>query len=274
MSVANWVLLVAGLFLVFAPFFGTQAVRLLRESWGGELQKDPDGKYFEQGATQLAQELFAMLDDNIPQTQNAPVTMNKTNPNGPPALTLNNPVGGDTFQINGGNTTIGGNTDPTNNFPGSTITIGGITTGGVNVDGSTFPTNQGTITIGGNRIVIDKNGITLNGPIFNNGPVTNNDSVTNKGPSGGTGIGGGGSFLGKVVSGSGDTYQVDLHGNGSGQPATATVTATVPQMAPSAVIPAGTWVGPVYGFAVASLNLNLGQPVSANYEFQCPVWLR
>ncbi len=267
----NWVLLAGGLFLVFTPFFGTQAVRLLRESWGGEIQKDPEGKYFEQGATQLAEELYAMFDDSIPQTQNAPVAINKTNPNAPANLTLNNPLGGNTFDVNGGNTTIGGNTDPTNNFPGDTITIGGITTGGVTVGGSVFNPNQGTFLIGGNRIVIDKNGINTYGPIFNNGPVTNNDDVTNNGTVTGGGGGGGAttSFLGKVISGTGNRYKVALYGNGSSQPSTATVTATVPQIDPNEQIPADTWIAAVHAFTSIGPDLN---PV-VTYEFQPPVYL-
>ncbi len=71
---------------------------------------------------------------------------------------------------------------------------------------------------------------------------------------------GGGTFLGKVVSGTGDTYSVELYGNGSAQPATATVSATVPQIDPTATIPAGTWIAAVYQFGTS-------------YQFQPPVWL-
>lgn len=70
--------------------------------------------------------------------------------------------------------------------------------------------------------------------------------------------------LGKVTNGSGNTYTVELYGNGSAQPATGTVTATVPQIYGSATIPVGTWVSAVYKF---------GSGDSTTYEFQPPVWL-
>ncbi len=273
------VLLLSSIFWV--PFFGTQAVRLLRESWGGILRKDPEGDYVEKGAAQLAEELYAMFDDNIPQTQNAPVTMNLSNPAGP-GFTINNPAGGNSFNVNGGNTSIGGNT---NN--GDTISIGG----------GTFNNATNTFDFGGNTITINKDGITFGNPppldsfckdnpnasicqglpplppvTFNN-PVTFNDAPTGPDgkPIGGGGDGGGGGnvFLGKVTGGSGNTYTVEIYGNGSSGGATGTVSATVPQIDSTETIPAGTWIAAVHAFGTTDEQGN----VSFTYEFQPPVFM-
>ncbi len=67
-------------------------------------------------------------------------------------------------------------------------------------------------------------------------------------------------FLGRVVSGTGNTYVVELYGKGSSQAATKTVTATVPQIADEEQIPPDTWIGAVHQF-------------DGSYEFQPPVWI-
>ncbi len=81
--------------------------------------------------------------------------------------------------------------------------------------------------------------------------------------------GGGGTtaFLGKVVSGSGDTYVVDLYGNGSGRVKTATVSVTIPQIADDEQIPAGTWINPVFRFTVVGIE------TTTTYECQVPIWV-
>ncbi len=68
-------------------------------------------------------------------------------------------------------------------------------------------------------------------------------------------------FLGKVISGTGNTYVVELYGKGSSQAATKTVTATVPQIADEEQIPPDTWIGAVHQFD------------NGIYEFQPPVWI-
>ncbi len=279
----TWLHLLAAIALIssiyWVPFFGTQAVRLLRESWGGILRKDPEGDYVEQGASELAQELYAMFDDNIPQTQNAPVTFNVTNPLGP-GITINNPNGGNSFNINGGNTNIGGNT---NN--GDVITIGG----------GTFNTATNTFDFGGNTITINKNGITFGDPNFPTlpaipgqpplPPITINNPTNFVGPANfaqpptvpGGGGGGGGSggtsvFLGKVTGGTGNSYQVDLYGNGSSAPKTKSVTATVPQLDSRETIPVGIWVSAVFEFAHTT-GVPGEEKTTFTYEFQCPLFI-
>jgi len=66
---------------------------------------------------------------------------------------------------------------------------------------------------------------------------------------------GGPGFTGVVVSGTGNTYMVQL----TNQPTTPTVPATVPQIDSSQTVPAGT-----------SVLLML---IGGNYYFQVPVWL-
>lgn len=81
--------------------------------------------------------------------------------------------------------------------------------------------------------------------------------------------GGGGAttFLGKIVSGTGDTYQVDLYPNGPSQSKGDTVEAVVPMIDKSDTVPAGTWVSPVFFFA------GDGDQIPDSYSFQPPVWL-
>jgi hypothetical protein len=81
----------------------------------------------------------------------------------------------------------------------------------------------------------------------------------------GDGSGGTTVFLGQVVSGSGDTYSVNLFGSGTAQASTATVTVTIPQIATTETIPATTWLQAVYQFTDSSGNVT--------YEAQVPVWL-
>lgn len=61
--------------------FGSQAVRLLSQKW--------------KTATLLAEELFTMFQDDIPLSQNAPVTIHSDAP-GVPALTISTNGNGDT----------------------------------------------------------------------------------------------------------------------------------------------------------------------------------
>jgi len=69
----------------------------------------------------------------------------------------------------------------------------------------------------------------------------------------------GGGFVGKVVSGSGSSYQVDLYENGPGNSATRRVSATQLQIDSAATIPAGTWA--------------LVAEVDRAFFIQVPVWL-
>jgi hypothetical protein len=124
----------------------------------------------------------------------------------------------------------------------------------------------------------DEDSLAHKGPIDLNGPtgVKVSDSTTNRVDIGDedtavyingelfSGSGATNVFLGKVVGGSGDTYSVEIYANGSGQAATDTVTATVPQIDPDEEIPAETWIDAVHKF---------GSGDDATYEFQPPVWI-
>lgn len=233
---------------LFLGFFGDQAVRLLRESWDGIIHADKStGDIRPVGATSLAQELFAMLDDKLPQNQTGPVTMTP-NP-GVTALTIvgANP-GSNGIKMDGSNLDFsrqGGITMP----EGSPLNITGD---GLKVDGS-MNLNGGFYLWNGVPLGLDKPGTTT--------------------------------FLAKVVSGTGDTYLVDIYGNGSKQPPTnpdpegtavnlknktsgPSVTATVPQIDPSETIPAGTWISALYEF-----TLVIDGVTTTVFEFQPPVWL-
>lgn len=87
--------------------------------------------------------------------------------------------------------------------------------------------------------------------------------------------GGGGTttFLGKVESGSGDTYKVTLYQNGpKGSPDAQPVDVTVPMIDPSDQIPAGTWIAPIFQFpAPADEFGNAG--TGSVYSCQPPVWM-
>lgn len=72
-------------------------------------------------------------------------------------------------------------------------------------------------------------------------------------------------FLGQVVGGSGQTYLVNLFGNGSGQGATDQVEATCPQIDAGEQIPGGTWIAAVHRFEAENGTVT--------YEFQVPVWI-
>lgn len=210
------------------PYFGDQAVRLLRESWDGIIRADPKtGIIRPTGATSLAEELFAMLDDRVPQTQVGPTTMNPDP--GATALTINTAVPGNAIAINGGDLTFSGGGGI--KLPeGSPLTITG---NGLTVDGS-MNLNKGFY-------------------LWNGVPL---------------GLGGGGgttTFLGKVVSGTGNTYRVDIYGVGSTGDPTTRVTVIIPEIDPDEEIPVGTWLNPIFQFTPG-----VGNPT---YECQVPIWL-
>lgn len=267
----KWLALLWLLFLVRPlGFFGAQAVRLLRESWDGVIRARKDGEIRPYGATNLADELFAMFDDSIPQTNNAPVTIN-TPPNSS-GLTVNANPGDNGFTVNGGNSTI----------TGSNINLGGPT---FSPGSNSFSSGPSTITIGrgptndyaGDTTNVGGSTMTF-GPIkVTVCPVGENCSFHLDFPEGGLlngqPIGGGGSgtsaFLGRVTSGTGDTYQVDLYGDGPDDSPTASVTAKVPQIDDTEEIPPGTWLDCVHQFGKLDQQ---GQPIFT-YAFQPPIWL-
>jgi hypothetical protein len=231
---------------LFLGFFGDQAVRLLRESWDGVLHADPStGDIRPVGATELALELFAMLDDKVPQNQVGPVTMT---PN--PGVT---PL------------TIVGATPPSN----------GIVMDGSNLD---FSRGGGITLPEGSPLKITGDGMTITGSLnLNGGFYLWNGVPLDMAKPGTT------TFLAKVVSGSGGTYLVNIYGNGSTQPPTnpqpggkvnvkdktsgPPVTATIPQFNSMDSLPAGTWISALYEFTLPT------DPPTTTYEFQPAIWL-
>lgn len=256
--------------------FGDQAVRLLREGWGGVIEPDVNGNLVERGATSLAEELYAMFSDDIPQTQNAPLTLNKKDPNAGAPLTINNDFGGSSLDVNGGDTTFNGG-----NF--------------------TVATPQGTATIVAGTTAIPGDKVSIGATGANGAPGfgVNTGSSSPEDPAkkkpiepfhldlppleditvGGVNLadllddaGGSSVTLGKVVSGSGATYKVALYASGPAQPSTATVTATVPQIAKGEVVPPGTWIAAVVRASVRTTS-GVSAVIGTTYSFQPPVWL-
>ncbi len=246
------------------PFFGEQAVRLLRESWDGIIKADSSGNIKPHGAQLLADELFAMLDDNVPQTQNAPVTLNQQpNPDGTPGpvpLTINNPFGGRAIVTNGdiaigegGSLTVCKGGYLANEQLNLAQKQGGL---GINVrqklsldkcpNGDTFRADGAGVTVTGD--------LNLNGGFYlwNGVPLHFG---------GGTTV-----FIGRVVSGAGDTYVVDLLGHGYLDDPTARVNVKIPQIATDEQLPEG-FILP----AVHKLTNRAGQTV---YQSQPAVWVQ
>ena len=118
-------------------FFGSSAIRFLRESWDSVLTVTKDPGTGEQtvrpmGADLLAQELFAVMNDQTPQVNNAPVTINQQG--GAQGLTLNSsgahadpPV----LNVTSGNITLAGTgtvaigTSSTANQTGANVVLSG-----------------------------------------------------------------------------------------------------------------------------------------------------
>jgi hypothetical protein len=285
-------LLLAVTLVTFLPYFGDQATRLLRETWDGVIKADPvTGDIRPVGATLLAQELFSMLDDNVPQTQNAPSTINT--PPGATGLTINTPSpsptnpGSNALVINGGGVMLG---------QGATMTIckqGVITYEDFNLqkDGSALSLNiqeRATSTKCDPAIQMGPDGLTISGSMNLNGGFYFWNGV----PIGLPVKAGTTTFLARVVSGSGGMYAVNVYGNGSKMPATnpadkhtainlkdTTVyapipNATIPQFNSSDALPAGTWISALYEFSQPTDDPTLPEgTLDYTYEFQPAVWL-
>jgi hypothetical protein len=155
---------------------------------------------------------------------------------GATALTINTAAPGNALAINGGDLSFSGG-------------------GGINLPE-------------GSPLNITGDGLTIDGSMnLNKGFYLWNGIPLLPGHGGGTTV-----FLARVVSGSGNTYQVNIYGNGSGQPPTnplvgetrPPVTATVPQIDPDEQIPAGFWISALYQFTNNGVT---------TYEFQPSIWI-
>src|ERR1700682_614418 len=201
-------------------FFGQQAIRLLRESWEGVIPVTTDPLTTQQqvrpvGADLLAQELFATLNDNTPQTQNAPVTINQK--------------GGAHGRV--WNSSGSGADPPVLNVTGGNVILAG--TGGITVGTPSSSQHAGAdIILTGNSISIPPIGV-LNLPATSWNPISGTPLPTIKLPTLGT-PSPGQAYMGKVVGGSGSTYTVSLDG------IVGTVTAVGPELAGVYNIPVNT----------------------------------
>lgn len=224
----------------YVGFFGQQAIRMLRESWEGIVPVSTDPISQQQqvrpvGADLLAQELFSVLNDTTPQTQNAPVTINQSA--GAHGLTINS---------------SGSTTDPAVlNVTSGNINLTG--TGTVVVGTSSTPTTSGsTVVLQGSNLVIPPIGqiplaSTTYDPLSPTPlPTINLATLGNAYP--------GQVYMGKVTAHvSGNDYTVQLAG------ITNTVTATAPSLGVGYVVPNNTY------FPVVVVDSGTGGVL---YEFQ------
>lgn len=86
------------------------------------------------------------------------------------------------------------------------------------------------------------------------------------------GSGGTTTFLGKVKSGKGDTYQVTLYPNGPKGAAGEVVEVTIPFIDPDDQIPGGTWINPIFQFPRPAGTFGPTQ-IESVYSCQVPVWM-
>lgn len=208
--------------MTLVGFFGTQAIRMLRESWDGTVPITTDPISQEQqvrpvGADLLAQELFSMLNDNTPQTQNAPVTLNQAP--GAQGLTINS-SGSTTdpavLNVTSGNITLAGNGTVSMGTPSSATTTGS------------------TVVLMGNSLVIPPIGqlplaATTYDPLSPTElPTINLGTLGNASP--------GQVYMGEVTAHlTGNDYTVTLAG------ITGSVTATISTVGSGYVVPNGTF---------------------------------
>lgn len=215
--------IISGVGLVtYIGFFGQQAIRMLRESWEGIVPVTTDPVSQQQqvrpvGADLLAQELFSVLNDNTPQTQNAPITINQS-------------AGADGLKIN----SSGNSSDPAVlHVTSGNITLAG--TGTISVGTSSTPITTGsTVVLQGSNLVIPPIGqiplaATNYDPLSPTQlPTINLATLGNAYP--------GQVYMGKVTAHvSGSDYTVQLAG------ITNSVTATAPSLGVGYTVPNNTY---------------------------------
>jgi hypothetical protein len=201
-------------------FFGKDAIRMLRETWEGvvNVTEDPatgQKQVKPEGADLLAQEIFSMLNDSTPQTNDAPVTINQ--PSGGMGLTINGQAG----------------SPPSLHVTGGDVTM--ATAGNIAIGKSTSATSIGAnITLSGNQIAIPPLGViqlpaTDYNPL-NPGSLPTITLMTSAGPVPGQ------SYIGQVMGvAGGGGYTMQLAG------VTGTVVAYPGQVQTGYVVPNGTW---------------------------------
>lgn len=214
-------------FIINTPFlylgwFGSQAIRMLRESWEGSVPVTTDPVSQQQqvrpvGADLLAQELFSVMNDHSPQTQNAPVTINQS-------------AGADGLKIN----SSGNSSDPAVlHVTSGNITLAG--TGTISVGTSSTPITTGsTVVLQGSSLVIPPIGqiplaATTYDPLSPTQlPTINLATLGSAYP--------GQVYMGKVTAHvSGSDYTVQLAG------LTSSVTATAPSLGVGFTVPNNTY---------------------------------
>lgn len=199
--------------------FGKQSIRLLRKKWVNPMQ--------------LAREIFAILNSDDPIEITSPVTIDNSTTE--PGITIN--------QTGGNQTVIQTNAVPAPSTTNSEIKLPPVPNVGeyqitqyyYNGTGETWSGDNGTNDTGGPRPPNPRPGT---------GTPTNS--------------GGGGGIPGKVVSGSGSTYIMEIYPDGLSGNAI-TVTATQLDIFATAVIPADRWT--------------LVSKIGDVYYMQFPVWM-
>jgi hypothetical protein len=210
--------------------FGRQAIRLLREAWGGVIRPGPQGEMREKGAKQLAEELYAMFDKDVPLEHDGPITINKGS-NATP-LTINNNSGGNSFVTHGG-------VEHTGDFTvdGVDVDIGGDT---ITIGDAPDPedgTGGSDVTIGGDEVNFEAGDI-----IFTDTETGETETLDERIERvAGSGGGGGGALPGIVTGGEDQEYEVDLYADGYDEDSTSSEEGVLaPAVADGEAIDAGT----------------------------------
>lgn len=206
--------------LILLGFFGKDAIRMLRETWEGRVNVEDDPATGQKtvkpvGADLLAQEIFSMLNDSTPQTNNAPVIINQ--PGGGQGLVINGQSGSPpSFHVTGGDVNL-------------------ATTGSIAIGQASSATSSGSnLTLSGSQIAIPPLGV-IKLPATDYNPLQPGSLpiitlATSAGPVAGQ------AYMGEVMGAAGGgNYTMQLAG------VSGTVTATPGQVGTGYVVPNGTW---------------------------------
>lgn len=220
-------------------FLADQSIRLLREYWGGRMR---EGKR-ETGATELAQEFYAMVNAEVANTTDQPVDI--TAKDGIP-LKITNNVGGTSLAIDGGGL----------NFDGGDVHFGGQTFDfsgdGFGFDADSFRVTAPEITFDGPADFLGPaefgDGMTVDGPMNLPEPSEMNlptgrtmDDLIRQATLMRL------TYLGRVVGGSGSSYRVEIFPAGTDE-GSVEVVARVPAGAADETVEAGTWLPAVHRY--------------------------
>jgi hypothetical protein len=217
-------------------FLADQSIRLLREHWGSIFR---EGRR-ETGATELAQEFYAMVNAEVANTTDQPVEI--TAKDGIP-LKITNNIGGTSLAIDGGGLSFDGGDV---HFGGQTFDFSGSDIG---FDADDFRVTAPEMTFDG--IARFPEGAEFGG-LAVDGPMELPEPDDMELPTGDTmgdllrrALTMRLTYLGRVVGGSGSSYQVQIFPKGSGDEAIEVI-ARVPEGAADETVEAGTWLPAVH----------------------------